>query len=108
MLNPSWAFTGQQVAAYSIAALSLVLLVGASGQISLGQVAFMGITAVLMGHLTAEGVPWGVALLIGVIASAVAGFVLSLAAFRLRGLFLALITYAFAYAALFVLFRNQT
>ncbi|MBM3676907.1 MAG: hypothetical protein FJW96_03345 [Actinobacteria bacterium] len=107
LLNPSWAFTGQQVAAYAIAALSLVLLVGASGQISLGQVAFMGITAVLMGHLTAEGVPWGVALLIGLLASAVAGFVLSLAAFRLRGLFLALISYAFAYASLFVLFRNQ-
>jgi branched-chain amino acid transport system permease protein len=108
LLNPSWAFTGQQVAAYSIAALSLVLLVGASGQISLGQVSFMGITAVLMGHLVADGVPWGLALLVGVVASAAAGFVLSLAAFRLRGLFLALISYAFAYASLFVVFRNQS
>jgi branched-chain amino acid transport system permease protein len=107
VLNPSWAFTGQQVAAYGIAALSLVLLVGASGQISLAQVTFMGITSVAMGHLTAHGMPWGVALVIGVLASAVAGFVLSLAAFRLRGLFLALISYAFAYAALIVLFRNQ-
>jgi branched-chain amino acid transport system permease protein len=107
LLNPSWAFTGQQVAAYSIAALSLVLLVGASGQISLCQVTFMGISAVAMAQLTARGVPWGVALLIGAVAAALSGLVVSLAAFRLRGLFLALITYAFAYSALVVLFQNQ-
>ncbi len=51
LLNPSWAFTGQQVAAYSIAALSLVLLVGASGQISLGAGDVHG------DHRRADGTP---------------------------------------------------
>jgi ABC-type branched-subunit amino acid transport system permease subunit len=67
----------------------------------------MGLSAILLSKLTADGVPWGVALAVGTAAAAVAGLLVSLAAFRLRGLFLALITYAFAYAALVVVFRNQ-
>lgn len=106
-LNPSWAFTGVQSACYAIAALSLVLLVGASGQISLCQVTFMGLGAVMLAKLTAVGVPWGVALAGGVATAAVAGLLISLAAFRLRGLFLALLTYAFAYAALVMVFQND-
>lgn len=107
LLNASWSFNGEQVACYAIAALSLVLLVGASGQISLCQVTFMGGGAVIMGKLTAIGWPWGLALLGGVLASALAGLIVALTAFRLRGLFLALITYAFAYAALVLVFQNQ-
>ena len=39
--------------------------------------------------------------------SAAAGLIISLTAFRLRGLFLALITFAFAYAAMVMVFRNE-
>jgi branched-chain amino acid transport system permease protein len=106
MLNESWAFTGSQSATWALAALSLVLLVGASGQISLCQVTFMGLGAIMLGKLTEQGVPWGIALAGGVLTAAIAGLLVSLTAFRLRGLFLALITYAFAYAAMVVLFRN--
>jgi branched-chain amino acid transport system permease protein len=106
LLNPVWAFTGAQSACYAIAALSLVLLVGASGQISLCQVTFMGLSAVMLAKLTALGVPWAVALAAGMLTSALAGLVVSLTAFRLRGLFLALITYAFAYAATVLVFNN--
>jgi branched-chain amino acid transport system permease protein len=107
LLNPVWAFTGEQVACYAIVGLSLVLLVGASGQISLCQVTFMGLSAVMLGKLTGHGVPFGVALLAGIATAAVAGMLISLTAFRLRGLFLALITYAFAYGATYLVFGNQ-
>jgi branched-chain amino acid transport system permease protein len=106
-LNESWAFTGAQVACYSIAALSLVLLVGASGQISMCQVTFMGLSTIMLAKLTEQGVPWGIALLGGILTSAFAGLLISLTAFRLRGLFLALITFAFAYAAMVLVFRNE-
>ena len=108
LLNPVWAFTAEQSACFAIAALSLVLLVGASGQISLCQVTFMGLTAVVLAKLTALGVPWAVALLGGVVASGIAGGVIALCAFRLRGLFLALLSYAFAYAGAVLIFQNQT
>ena len=39
--------------------------------------------------------------------SAAAGLIISLTAFRLRGLFLALITFAFAYAAKVMVFSND-
>ncbi len=106
-LNESWAFTGVQTACFAIAALSLVLLVGASGQISLCQVTFMGLSTIMLAKLTEKGVPWGVALGAGVLTSAAAGLIISLTAFRLRGLFLALITFAFAYAAMVMVFRNE-
>jgi branched-chain amino acid transport system permease protein len=105
LLNQSWAFAGEQSACYALAALSLVLLVGASGQISLCQVSFMGLGAILLGKLT--GVPWGVGVVIATLASAVAGLLVSLTAWRLRGLFLALITYAFAFALNVLLFQNE-
>ncbi len=104
-LNASWAFAAEQSACYALAALSLVLLVGASGQISLCQVSFMGLGAIVLGKLT--GVPWGVGVVIATLASAAAGLLVSLTAFRLRGLFLALITYAFAYALNVLLFQNE-
>jgi branched-chain amino acid transport system permease protein len=104
LLNPSWAFAGEVSACYALTAMSLVLLVGASGQISLCQVSFMGLAAILLGKLS--GVPWGVGVVMAVLASAVAGLLVSLTAWRLRGLFLALITYAFAYALNVLLFQN--
>ena len=106
-LNESWAFTGVQSACFAIAALSLVLLVGASGQISLCQVTFMGLSTIMLAKLTEKGVPWGVAMAGGVLTAAVAGLLISLTAFRLRGLFLALLTFAFAYAAMVLVFRND-
>lgn len=106
MLSGSWAFTGAQVACFSIAALSLVLLVGASGQISLGQVTFMGLSTIMVAKLTEQGVPWGVAMVGGVLTAAIGGVLIALTAFRLRGLFLALLTYGFAYAAMVLVFRN--
>ncbi len=104
LLNQSWAFAAELSACYALAALSLVLLVGASGQISLCQVSFMGIGAIVLGQLSS--LPWGVGLIIAVAAAAAAGLLVSLTAFRLRGLFLALVTFAFAYAVNVLLFEN--
>ena len=108
VLPVTWAFTGQQVAVFGLVSLSLVLLVGASGQISIAQVAFMGLSAIMMAKLAGHGVPWGIALLAGIATAAVAGLVVAVTAFRLRGLYLALITYAFAYAALVLAFQNPS
>jgi branched-chain amino acid transport system permease protein len=79
-----------QVAVEVTAVAGLTVLTGLSGQISLGNGAFMAIggytTALLLLHL---GWPFIVALLVSAAAAAVAGAVVGLAAARLRGPYLA-------------------
>ncbi|NUP49632.1 MAG: branched-chain amino acid ABC transporter permease, partial [Catenulispora sp.] len=86
-----------QIAALSCAAAGLTLLTGRSGQISLGQGAFMAIgaytAALLLDHLS-----WPLAAVIGAAALAAAGvgLIVGIAAARLRGPYLAGATLAFA------------
>jgi branched-chain amino acid transport system permease protein len=87
-------------AAMSIVLLGLSFLTGASGQISLGNSAFMGVGAFAMGiwanhHATT---PIIVTLLIAVVSGAIVGLLLGLPATRLRGPYLAGMTLAFAVA----------
>jgi branched-chain amino acid transport system permease protein len=76
--------------------LSMVLLTGYGGQVSLCQLTFVGIGAYVMGHLGRGGSLVGV-LLAGLITAAV-GVAVALPTLRLRGLYLALATLAFAQA----------
>lgn len=81
---------------FVIAALSLNILMGYAGQISLGHAAFLGVGAFTTGYLT-----WwyGFPFITGFIASGVLGGVLALLvgipALRIRGLYLAVSTLAF-------------
>ncbi|MGH9092328.1 MAG: ABC transporter permease, partial [Acidimicrobiales bacterium] len=83
-----------QTMAYGVVALSLVLLVGYAGQVSLCQLAFMGIGAFCMGKVAGGGSLLGV--LVAVAVCAALGALIALPATRLRGLYLALATFAFA------------
>jgi branched-chain amino acid transport system permease protein len=86
--------------ALAIVFLSLVILIGYSGQLSLGHSAFMGIAAFTAAHLARDsGLPVWMALLLGALAAAPAGALLGVVAVRLHGLFLALMTLAFAVMA---------
>jgi branched-chain amino acid transport system permease protein len=83
----------------SIVAVSLVVLSGWAGQVSLGQVAFLGIGAAIGGYLTTtRGWDLSLALLASGVAGAVAAMVIGLPALRIRGLLLAVTTLAFALA----------
>lgn len=80
--------------ALAIIALSLVPLTGYAGQISLAPLAFGGIGALVMHEVAADGNPFG--LLAAAAVCAVVGAVVALPALRLKGLYLALSTFAFA------------
>lgn len=79
-----------------IIALSLVPLVGYAGQVSLCQLSFAGIGAIVMAHLGTDGNP--LALVYAVVITAAIGSVIALPALRLSGIYLALGTAAFAIA----------
>ncbi len=105
-----WLWSG--ILLFTMAALSITLLTGWAGQISLGQFAFVGLgafTAVALtsGHdlipfgMTYIGLdlPWGLAVLVSTVFGALAALLIGLPALRARGLYLAVITLAFAVAA---------
>ncbi len=80
-----------------VAAFGLNLLAGYAGLVSLGQGAFVGIGAYASAWcMLGLGLPWPLAMLLAVAVAAGAGAVLSLAAARLSGPQVAMITLAFA------------
>lgn len=85
------------VAAYAIAGLGLVVLSGHGGQISLGQAAFLGVGAYAEALLVQRGVPPPASLAAAMAAGAAAGWLASLPAKRLSGLYLAMATLAFGF-----------
>jgi len=87
------------VAAYAICASSLTVVTGWLGQLSLGQMAFGGIGALFAARLVYEGVPFWVTVAITTVASALLAAVVGLGSLRVRGLYLAVVTFAFALAA---------
>jgi ABC-type branched-subunit amino acid transport system permease subunit len=82
---------------YGLIFLSYKFFTSTTGLVSLAQGAFGGIGAFTAAILAGEhGLPWLVALLGGAAAAALAGLIVALPTVRLRGIFLALATVAFA------------
>ena len=87
------------IAIFGIIGISLVVLTGWGGQVSLGQVAFMGIGGAVSASVSSRlGWDLSIALLLGGVAGAVVAVVIGLPALRIKGLFLAVTTLAFAAA----------
>jgi len=80
---------------YAMVLLTLVLITGMSGQVSLAQFSFVGIGAVLLPHF-ASHMTWIAAAGLCALITGAIGALLALPTLRLRGLYLALSTLAFA------------
>lgn len=88
------------VAIYAILAVSLDLLAGYTGLVSIGQAAFYGLGAYTSALLAVRGgVPFVLGASTGALVAAVASLPVSLAAGRLRGDYLVMITLAFQMVA---------
>jgi branched-chain amino acid transport system permease protein len=97
-------FTFGRGLVFSIIMLSLVLLTGYGGQISLCQLTFAGLGAFAMGKVAGGDSIVGLLAAVGL--AGLGGVLAALPAFRLRGLYLALVTFAFA-AAMRALFFSS-
>jgi len=91
-------FYGTLSAIYALVGLSLVVLVGWTGQISLGHAAFLGFGCYIGEKLLNHGVP--LVLAVPIIAAVGAGIslVLGVPSLRLRGVYLTITTLAFGVA----------
>ena len=112
-IYPFVASTGQTnlggvIALHAIVALSLVVLTGWAGQVSLGQFAFAAIGAVVAGALTSRlGLSFWLALPVATAFTAAFAVGVGIPALRIRGLFLAVTTFGFAVALRSVLFNPR-
>jgi len=90
---------------YAISAIGLNIHFGWTGLINFGHAAFMGVgayTTILLiphaagreGSINEEGLPLFLAIIIGLVASAIFGLIIGLPAIRLRGDYLAIVTIA--------------
>ncbi|MFE4667534.1 ATP-binding cassette domain-containing protein [Streptomyces sp. NPDC056716] len=84
---------------------SFVVVTGIGGMINLAQASFAALAAITVGYAFHSGMPYAVAILLGVLASIAAGLLVALPALRLGGRILALATFALALLADQVLFQ---
>lgn len=86
---------GIQIGCFAIAALGLNILVGVSGQISIGHAAFFGFGGFASAFISSRlGVPVALSIPLAGIATMIVGFVFALPAVRIKGLYLAIATLA--------------
>lgn len=107
VLGYEWrqAFTVSAIGA--VIALSLVVVTGFVGQISLAQMAVAGCAAFFLTRVAGEwGVPFPVAPLLAAAVAAGAGLLVAVPAVRIRGITLAIVTLGFAYAVDQLVFNN--
>ena len=81
---------------YGICGVSLMVLVGYTGLVSLGHAAFLGIGAYAHAYFLQHGVPWVVSVALAVAITTVCGFIVGLPALRMTGIYLAIATLAFS------------
>jgi branched-chain amino acid transport system permease protein len=86
----SWVFI------YGICGVSLMVLVGYTGLVSLGHAAFLGIGAYAHAYFLQHGLPWVVSMSLAVVITTASGLIVGLPALRMTGIYLAIATLAFS------------
>ena len=81
---------------YGICGISLMVLVGYTGLVSLGHAAFLGIGAYAHAFFIMLGVPWVVAMALAVCITTTCGLIVGLPALRMTGIYLSIATLAFS------------
>ena len=115
--QPSRQLLYATILAYAICGTSLTVLTGWAGQVSLGQMAFAGIGALIAANLTQgisldigwgntrlvnvafNGEPFWFSIVIAAVVTAILAAIIGIGSLRVRGLMLAVSTFAFAVAA---------
>lgn len=108
IVGPSWRLAAINSLVGVVICLSLVVLTGFVGQISLAQMAFAGIGGFTVSKLAIDhGVGFPVAPLLGALVAMLVGVIAAIPALRVRGVNLAVVTLAAAATVQNLVFRNS-
>jgi branched-chain amino acid transport system permease protein len=101
-------FRGSVVACFMILALSMLVLTGWAGQVSLGQFGLAGVGAVIGSALMMKAhIPFWFSAPLAMAFTGAFSALIGIPALRIRGLFLAVSTFAFGVAVTAFLFNNR-
>ena len=93
----------------AIITLSLVVVTGYTGQISLAQLTFAGVSAyILSTFANSWGIPFPIAPILAALVAAGAGVIIGIPALRVRGLMLGVVTLTFAAGVEAIWFDNNS
>jgi sulfate-transporting ATPase len=107
LFTSSWQDAVVTSLCYAFIGLSVVVVTGYCGQLSLTQFGLAGIGALISSRLADAGhVPFGLALVLGIILTIPAGIIIALPAVRVRGVNLAIVTLGMAVAIQSVVLSN--
>src|SRR5258706_10992854 len=94
---PAYLSDMSMVFIYGLCGLSLMVLAGYTGLVSLGHAAFLGIGAYTHVYFTQDvGLPWIVGVALATVAAPASGVLVGLPALRMTGVYLTIATLAFA------------
>jgi branched-chain amino acid transport system permease protein len=106
--NLSYALDAAYAVMFALTILSVVILTGYVGQVSLCQGTFMGVSAFATGWLYNAGFNYLLAALCGVIIAFALGVLVGIPALRLRGILLAIVTVGVALSFDYFFFQDQS
>src|SRR5262245_11869865 len=105
--NAKWSTAVYTSLIVGIFILSIIVLTGYAGQLSLAQYAIGGLGALFASRLVAANWPPELAFLVGVVFAILVGVVFAIPALRTRGVNLAVVTLGLGFAVQQVVFANQ-
>jgi branched-chain amino acid transport system permease protein len=104
--NIDFAQTCSNAIVFAIVGLSLNILIGYTGQLSLGHQGFVGVGALVAANAVTQAKwPFGLGLVAATVAGIITAVILGLVALRITGLYLSLITLVFGVAVASSLFQ---
>ena len=106
VMDANWAQATYISVASAVMVLSIVVLTGYAGQISLAQWALAGIGALIAGRFVEAGLPVEVSIVLGVLLTIPVGLAIALPALRTRGVNLAVVTLGLGFLVSEVVFAN--
>ncbi len=93
---------------FGLFAVGFNLLFGYTGLLSFGHAAFLGVGSYLTGiGMVHMGLPWGVAVLLGVMSAALAGVLIGYLAIRTRGIYFSMVTLALAQIVYYAFYKAE-
>jgi sulfate-transporting ATPase len=106
VMNDAWAEATYVSLAGGVMILSIVVLTGYAGQISLAQWALAGIGALIAGRFVHAGLGVELSILLGILLTIPVGLLFAIPALRTRGVNLAVVTLALGFIVSDVVFSN--
>jgi ABC-type branched-subunit amino acid transport system ATPase component/branched-subunit amino acid ABC-type transport system permease component len=108
LLPPIWASAFGVTFTVAVMLLSVVVITGYAGQLSLAQYALGGVGALVAARLVAAAhVPFELAIIGGIVGALVVGLLFALPALRTRGMNLAIVTLGLGYTLQAMVFNND-